>query len=248
MDGLFALTTADGRSDDRRKGLQSVLDRPASEEKVHQVFELTPTSWLMEVEPLAIRGSRLSLSRGRLRDSADSDRPITLELLTVIELGDGDLMRDVVNFDPDDIDAAVEELDARYLAGEAAAYAHTWSLVAGAYAALNRCEVPATTPDWANIDHRRGTGFAPGEAIPRVRSAWDVAPDINIYIVAVHRLSTFGAVLTYAAYGTSGEGFDAEWREVHLVTFEGDVINRLEFFEEADLDAALARFDELERD
>ena len=31
----------------------------------------------------------------------------------------------------------------------------------------------------------------------------------------------------------------------HLLTFEGDAINRCEIFDEADLDAALARFDEL---
>ena len=55
-------------------------------------------------------------------------------------------------FDLDDIDAAFEELDARYLAGEAAAHAHTWSVVAGAYAAFNRHEIPATTPDW--VEHR----------------------------------------------------------------------------------------------
>ena len=58
-------------------------------------------------------------------------------------------------FDPDDIDAAFAELDARYLAGEAAAHSHTWSVISQAYAALNRRELPATTPDWANIDHRR---------------------------------------------------------------------------------------------
>ena len=45
-------------------------------------------------------------------------------------------------FDPDDIDAAFEELDARYLAGEAAAHAHTWSVIAGAYAAFNRQRTP----------------------------------------------------------------------------------------------------------
>ena len=64
-------------------------------------------------------------------------------------------------FDLDDIDAAFEELDARYLAGEAAAHAHTWSVIAGAYAAFNRHELPATTPDWVNIDHRRGDRSRP---------------------------------------------------------------------------------------
>ena len=35
--------------------------------------------------------------------------------------------------------------------------------------------------------------------------------------------------------------------EVDLLTVEGDLINRCEIFDEADLDAALARFDELSR-
>ena len=46
----------------------------------------------------------------------------------------------IVVFDVDDIEAAFAELDARYLAGEAAAHAHTWSVIAGSYAAINRHE------------------------------------------------------------------------------------------------------------
>ncbi len=34
---------------------------------------------------------------------------------------------------------------------------------------------------------------------------------------------------------------------INLLTVEGDLINRCELFDEADLDAALARFDELSR-
>ena len=63
----------------------------------------------------------------------------------------------------------------------------------------------------------------------------------------MHRLSNLGAVVTYAAHGTSQEGFDAEWRGINLLTVEGDLINRCEVFDEADLDAALARFDQLSR-
>ena len=61
----------------------------------------------MEVEPIAIRGSRLSLTRECYRDIDDADRPIAVELLHVIELDDDDLMRDIVSFDPDDLDDAV---------------------------------------------------------------------------------------------------------------------------------------------
>ena len=46
-------------------------------------------------------------------------------------------------------------------------------------------------------------------------------------------------------YGTSDEGFVAEWRMIDLFTVEGDLISRCEIFDEADLDAALARFEEL---
>ena len=76
------------------------------------------------------------------------------EVLGVIEIDADERIVARVVFDPDDIDAAFAELDARYLAGEAAAHAHTWSVIARAYAALNRRELPPTTPDWVNIDHR----------------------------------------------------------------------------------------------
>ena len=63
-------------------------------------------------------------------------------MLSIVEIDADERIRRVIVFDPDDIDAAFAELDARYLAGEAAAHAHTWSVIAGAYAALNRHEVP----------------------------------------------------------------------------------------------------------
>ena len=78
-----------------------------------------------------------------------------------------------VGFDLDDIDAAFAELDARYLAGEAAAHSQTWSVIARAYTAMNRHELPATTPDWVNIDHRRGIAFAPGDATAYLRASQD---------------------------------------------------------------------------
>jgi hypothetical protein len=63
----------------------------------------------------------------------------------------------------------------------------------------------------------------------------------------VHRVSGLGAVCTWTGHGTSHEGFDAEWRVVELMMVEGDLISQAELFDEADLDAAIARFDELNR-
>ena len=71
----------------------------------------------------------------------------------------------VILLDLEDIEAAFEELDARYLAGEAAAHARTWSVISGSYAAINRHELPSTTPDWVNIDHRREIAMGVGDLI-----------------------------------------------------------------------------------
>ena len=63
----------------------------------------------------------------------------------------------------------------------------------------------------------------------------------------MHRLSDLGVVATHVAYGTSQDGFDAEWRMIVLLLTQADGPNRCELFNESDLDAALARFDDLGR-
>lgn len=82
--------------------------------------------------------------------------------------------------------------------------------------------------------------------IPYLRGSFDLVPDANVRIEDVHRLSNLGAVVTHVAQGTSREGFGAEWREINVVTLEGELISRYETFDETDLSAALARFVELE--
>lgn len=235
----------DGWYDDRRKGLRHVLEGSERRKVVDATLETALSTWRLEVEPIAIRGSRLSLTYGCYRDSGDPDRSIAVEMLHVMEVDAAGLMRYTVNFDPDDFDAALAELDARYLAGEAAAYANTWSLVTGAYAGFNQRDLAATTPDWVSIDHRRGAGFAPGDMIPYMQAAWDDSPDTRIYIAAVHRISSIGAVVTHVAQGISQDGFDAEWRDINVLTVDGNLVDRCELFDHDDLHAALARFDEL---
>jgi hypothetical protein len=248
VDEFLALISANGRQVDRRKGLRAIFEGPARQKAVHALFEAPPSSWQMEVEPIAIRGSRLALTRERYRDTGDANRPIVVELLSVMEVSEGDLVHDSVDFDPDDIDAAFEELDARYLAGEAAACSQTWSVILRNTEAFNRRELPAATPNFVNFDHRRAaTSFAPGELTAYLGATWDLTPQVTLHIEAVHRLSSFGAVVIHAAHATSQDGFTAEWRVINLLTFEGDLMNRCELFDDADIDAAIAKFDELSR-
>ena len=46
-------------------------------------------------------------------------------------------------------------------------------------------------------------------------------------------------------HDVSREGFEAEWRGIDLLTVDGDMVNRGEIFDEADLDTAIATFEEL---
>ena len=194
---------------------------------------------------VAIRGERLVLARHSF--TAPNWPGLDTETIDVVESGaDGRIVAEIA-FDPDDIAAAIAELDARFLAGEGAPHAHTWSIITQNYAAVQRHEIPAWTTDAVNIDHRRAAAFAPGELSPYLHAMWDQTPDPRIYIEAIHRLTSFGAVVTHVAKATSQEGFEGEWREITLSTIEGDRINRSEMFDEADLDAALAKFDELSR-
>jgi hypothetical protein len=192
---------------------------------------------------IATRGERLALNR----ICSANQEEFGVELLSIIEVGADNRALAGVSFDPNDIDAALEELDARYLVGEAADYAHTWSAVTDAFAAINRHEFPPTTPDWVNVDHRRATPFAPNDLSAIISTSMDLTPELRSHVETLHLLRHSGAVVTQVSYGTSHEGFDAEWRFINLLTFEGDLINRIELFDEADLDAALARFDELSR-
>jgi hypothetical protein len=194
---------------------------------------------------IATRGTRLALTRVRSSYRGLEHGDISVEVLCLVELGAHDKIVMRVGFDLDDIDDAFAELDGRYLAGEAKPEAHTWSVITRSYAGFNRHELPASTQDWSTVDHRRVTTMAPGDLIANLRESWQITSDLKVYIEAVHQLSEFGSVFTHAAKGTSQEGFEAEWRAIDLVMVQDDQVTRAEIFDEADLDAALSRFDEL---
>ena len=144
------------------------------------------------------------LALTRVRVSGRDPEAIENDALTIIEIDAKERIAAVVVFDLDDFEAAIPELDARYLAGEAAALRRH---VVGHRTGLRHLQParrdPATTPDWVNIDHRRAVAFAPGELIDYVHAAWELGQDVSIYVEAVHRLNSLGAVITHATRATS---------------------------------------------
>jgi hypothetical protein len=218
----------------------------AQRKAVLAMFETVPRTVQMTAQPIAVRGSRLSLLHVCFRDTGYADRPVTVEMLQLVEVSDSGLLDYSVSFDLDDVDAAFAELDARYLAGEAAEHARTWSTIMQMPPAIGRQEMFATTPHFVDIDHRSLAAVGSGDLTAYVNAALKDGV-YSIYAEAVHQLSDLGAVVTLVSKGTSYDGFDGEWRMTSVFTVEGELISRCEMFDEADLDAALARFDELDR-
>ncbi len=245
LDAMANMLSDDICSEDRRHTVSSGIrhGRDAALEDARVIAGLGGENTATTV--LATRGERLALRHSQYAIGHEQTNAYQVSLLEVIVVNTDGQIASVVTFDPDDFDAALSELDARYLAGEAADHARTWSVIVSAYAALNREEIPPLAPDFSDVDHRRGIGAPPGELIRYIRARWDIATGVVIRLEAVHRLADIGAVFTQAVHATSQEGFEAEWRQLVLLTVDGDLIGRVELFDEADLDAALARFDEL---
>ena len=75
-------------------------------------------------------GSALPSCASVCRAAINEPEAFSTEVLNIVEIDADERIAASVTFDLDEIDAAFEELDARYLAGEAAAHAHTWSVIA----------------------------------------------------------------------------------------------------------------------
>ncbi|WP_444980225.1 hypothetical protein [Mycobacterium kiyosense] len=227
-------------TDDRRQvvGSGTLRGREANVANMRAIAEAGTSD--LTSSPIANRGTRITLT---LLHSA----MFQTDVLNLVEIDADERIKAVVVFDPDDVDAAFAELDARYRAGEAAPYLDTWSAINQGFAALNRRELFAATPDWVNINHRKGASIAPGEMPALLDAAWRAPSELSYRIVAAPRLNERGAVITHLTRETSHEGFQAEWRVISVIIFEGELVSRCEVFDEKDLDAALARFDELSR-
>ncbi|SPM31844.1 hypothetical protein MTAB308_5369 [Mycobacterium terramassiliense] len=243
---LSALYADDMRHEDRRQGLRrSSTGRAAQMSNVRAIAATGDVK--ITVTPLAVRGDRLYLSHMRFELRDPQPDAFKVDILQITEVDDGGMMVAQTLFDIDDFDAAIAELDARYIAGEAAEYSGTWAVISGALVAHNQREIASATRDVVTIDHRRVAAFPPGEGIAYIRAGWDLDQQLDIYVEAIHRVSELGAVFTWAGIGASHEGFAAEWRSVDLMLVDGEMLSRVEVFDEADVDAAIARFDQLSR-
>ncbi|RIK95834.1 MAG: hypothetical protein DCC71_22980, partial [Proteobacteria bacterium] len=167
VEAIAALLAPGFRNLDRRALLANELDRDGFLASFGPLL-MAETHVESAHEVLATRGERLALARAVdrvLPDGGSGDAgPLEIEILHVVEVDDAGRIATSVVFDPTDLDAAYAELDARYAAGEGAAFVRTAAAMrafADAFARRDWAALAACcAPDLVVADHRR-LGWAP---------------------------------------------------------------------------------------
>jgi tetratricopeptide (TPR) repeat protein len=245
---LAALFPVGFRHIDRRPLIRLELDRDEWLASYRQMVEMT-SGFASEV--LATRGERLGMMRVRWEGADHSTGPSEIESLAVVEVdGQGDALV-VVEFDPDDLDAAYAELDERYAAGEAAPYARSlerhqrvgraaaareWEDLAGLFA-----------PDFVLEDHRAlgwGTLRSRDDYVASVRALIDLRPDAKLRMDHILAFDDRRSLTVSGWVGGEPEGA-FEMPAVAVSAFGPDEIRRVDLYNLEQLDEARAQFEEL---
>ena len=200
----------------------------------------------LSITPLAVRGERLALAR--LEWSSADGR--TVGFLGVYETNvDGRFVRGA-HFDEDDLDAALAELDERYLAGEGAEHEYL----------VRRLGDLRTAQAAPRLGRDRGAG---GGRLPVRRSPTDGAPrerpgrlrrrharveEQTPGVRMIHRSLDVRGDVVLARTGRVGatpDGLEYEWEQIAVMVWAAGLLRRVELFAVTDGAAARARFEEL---
>lgn len=238
------------RYTDRRRMALLDLDREGFAELTRHFGNMSSVDFRHEV--LATRGERLALVHIHLV-VADADvGPSEVVNLNVIETDEHGQCVNYVRFDPDDLDAAYAELEARFEAGEGARYPAAMAANRARLDAFARRDWGALTavfaPTFAVDDHRLlgwGTTLADRATYVRSQEATaELAPDSQVRIEHL-RISDSGFFARVVVHGTRDGGvFETPLLLVAEVDGAG-LILRYDVYDVDDYERACARFDTL---
>ena len=228
---------------DRRSGATVDLDRGGSIENNRFQVEHGAS---VTVEVVASRGDYLALARTTMRNE---DPPMEFPFLLLQEVDEEELSTLSVMFDIDDIDAAYEELDALYAAGEAAPNAAAWEAVRASVRSYgDQNDDVLLTDDFVLTDHRPVSFGVSG------REEWTVGmdhlaeltADARLRIVHVLGLHHRGTALVISQHGMTPDG--GSWENKVITVNETDAEHRAirsDVYDVDQLDEAMTRFAEL---
>ena len=197
-------------------------------------------------ETIAVRGERLALIRLHCGEAP----AFTMEMLVVYELDDdGRIVREA-DFDDDDLDAALAELDERYIAGEGCDHEYLIRRSGDFRTAQRAGDLDAledlVAADFRFLDHRPmglpaadragylGVMRASEEQTP---GGWMIQRSLDVRGDVV--LARTGRV------GSTPDGLDYEWEQIAVMVWTAGLLRRVELFALADPALAQARFEEL---
>jgi class 3 adenylate cyclase len=241
--GAFAAQHAPGyRNDDRRTGVRHVSDGlAASTDGV--IAEAVDANCTL----LATRGEQLALVRDLVRGRTARGLDWEIDSVALSEVDDAGLILETVVFDANDVDSALAELDARFVAGEGAPYAEnlrsefaiTSALNARDWAALRALHVP----DYDFVDHRAvaiGTFQGRDEFFDAMETMVDATPDVSMFITMLIP-AAHGSVAVLRERATNAADGEFDNVLITMKTFRDELVARSEIFNEDQLDEALAR-------
>ena len=251
--GIEALAAPDLIFDERRRMLRNSCGRDVWLEQFRVLFDVPASRFTTKL--LATRGERLSLNLHCFTgEVAGGGGPLAMEdHLVLHEVDREGRIVAIVLFDLEDEEAAYDELDARFAAGEGAAH----RLELAAFADVQRA---TRNRDWDGLvesyalafvmrDHRRlgwGTLVNDAATFARVvRSAVDLAPDAK-YRQDHLRLCARGRFARTALCGTrDGGAFENPFLRVTELDEQGRIL-RDDVYDESEFERARARFAELD--
>jgi ketosteroid isomerase-like protein len=184
--------------------------------------------------------------------SGREGQPVEVEMLDIFEVDAEGRVVAVILFDPDDRAAASTELIERYLTSGADGMSPALIEFRSALNAhdLGRARA-ALHDDFVLDDHRLarlGRIEGADAYIAAMAAAYELSADLSIHPLYVAATAPHGRVMVMRAAGTNTEGGEFEILYAALIAHRGEKIAMIEFFEPEDLDAALARFEELRPD
>jgi ketosteroid isomerase-like protein len=243
---VTALRAPGGRIEIRRSLMRLSMTVEEGVDDLRRLFDARGSR--ITATPLATRGEHLALGRIVIEgEVADGGGPFTTESLGLFEV-DGECRLTVgMTFDPDDPEAALAELDARYQSsdpGLPSFYARfkarlgrrDWDAVAALYA-----------PDHVGRDHRLvswGTLRGPTEFLQSVQQLLALAPDAQMR--TDHVRSSNRALLMHATWVGTREGGAFESPFVAVVEIDAaGLTRRSDFYDPEQIDRAIARYEEI---
>jgi ketosteroid isomerase-like protein len=240
-DTLAAMLTPDFTIETRR-----LLGTPPMEaggwiEMVKEINELTEgVRWSSEA--VATRGDRHLLNK----TVWGGDSGYLNERIGVVEYDETGRAARVVTFDPEQLYDAIDQLDEWYcetLANDVGSLLPTTDHNIRCFA-TGDFDAIRMSDDFVSVDHRPGSFGRLDKAghLDRMRARHDVAPAFQLIVSTIYRLTDVGIVGRVRITDTDSVG---EWDYAMIILGKGDQVTRMEYFEIEDLDAALARFDEL---